>query len=157
MHGVQNVQFLQLPLSKAYKHLGNQICVPHALLGIVNMLNCLHKFPTKLDVAMVIERFLQNKTNISNLHAISTQSGFLVSGQPIDIDDGQVKIIESFRADLMQGTIPVGQAWTTLGLQPMSQVENAPEPEVPGTVPFPLFEPVQICTSGRTLEAWIPF
>eukprot|EP00435_Cladocopium_sp_Y103_P049525 s1111_g15.t1 len=149
MHGVKNKQMLLHPFEKAFKHLGNQICVPHALVGIVNMLNCLKKGPGILQVDEVIAQFLDSRITAASVHTCRTGQGIVVAGQAVELSPVQHFHVQNFHQDLVEGSIPHGHVWTIDGLQEISTEH------VPPTIPFPTFEKTQLCISGLTYEIWI--
>lgn len=155
LHGVQNKQMLMLPFEKAFKHLGNQICVPHALLGLANMLNCLRKTPKVLNVSGVIEAFLSDRITVDSLHVCHTSQGVIAAGNPIELDSLQQLNIEQFHQGLEEGTIPHGKVWTIAGFQSVDAQIHEDETTIPATIAFPTFEKVHICVSGQTHEIWI--
>eukprot|EP00435_Cladocopium_sp_Y103_P067513 s251_g30.t1 len=81
MHGTQGQHFIDANREIAYRHLGNQICTPHALVTLANLLNCLGEVSSKIDVASLISNFIANRNTMSNLHVYPTKAGTLVSGE----------------------------------------------------------------------------
>ena len=160
MHGTQGQFFIHDKWEIAYRHLGNQICTPHALLTIANMLNCLGKVDKTIAVTDVIANFINQRNTVENLHLQHTSIGTLVAGKAMHLSDQQIKNIEGFHQGLVDGHVPFDHAWSIDGFQMLGTQCPIPKDSrhdwgVSPTLPFVPFEKLQICVSGEILEAWV--
>ena len=93
MHGAHGQQFFMKDWVKAYRHVGNQICTPHALLIITNILNCLDKVPQGFDASEVIQDFISSRNKASEIAVTETQAGFLAHNAHKILSDEQKRHI----------------------------------------------------------------
>ena len=155
MHGAHGQQFFMKDWVKAYRHVGNQICTPHALLIITNILNCLDKVPQGFDASEVIQDFISSRNKASEIAVTETQAGFLAHNAHKILSDEQKRHIENFQSGLYDGTIPHDVFWNLNGFQSCNAIILDDTVDLALTAPMPIFEKVTICTAGLTFEVFI--
>eukprot|EP00435_Cladocopium_sp_Y103_P034119 s1286_g8.t1 len=159
MHATQGQFFIHKKWDVAFRHLGNQICTPHALLTLANAVNCLQKVSHKIPVANMIADFISNRVQLSNLHTCHTAVGMLVAGTPIALTSVQIKNIEEFHLGLHEDSVPHGLTWSIDGFLPIvtpvpvnsDMMPFSPSP----TMSFVPFQKLKICVDGCMFEAWV--
>eukprot|EP00435_Cladocopium_sp_Y103_P072326 s1543_g39.t3 len=137
----------------AFRHLGNQICPPHAILVLANALNCLGKIESKLDVAACVSDFVKCRIVSASLRYRICQSGILASDDVHGLSDEHLSNIDHFHQGLVSGFIPDGLAWTTDGFQPFALDDL--NPDVLPTAPFPTYEKITLHFGNEVFEALV--
>eukprot|EP00435_Cladocopium_sp_Y103_P028682 s1479_g7.t1 len=155
MHAAHGKQFFMHQWDKAYRHVGNQICTPHALLVISNVLNCLHKVPQKIDPARMIANFVDNRNTAQDIKLIRTQSGDLACPTEYALTNDQIHNLNTFHSGLCDGTIPDQMQWTIDGFAELQKIAPTEPDDIAPTAPFAVFHTVQVCTQGRTFQAFV--
>eukprot|EP00435_Cladocopium_sp_Y103_P043006 s66_g12.t1 len=154
LHATHGKQFFLEEWEQSYKHIGNQICPAHALLILVNAMNCLHKVPQKLETPEVIEKFIQTRNTATSIHLIHTTEGILACPLDHNLTDVQKHNLETFRTNLCHGTVPDDQVWTIDGFVKCHTDEHA-NTNIEPTMPFAVFRTVQMCTQGLSFQVQI--
>ena len=139
MHTFLGSQLIDKDWKLAYKHLGNQITIPHALLMLVNGLACMPTRYPSLSLSDLVQ-FLQDRhVTASTAHFTSLDSGVYVSGFPLAILDSQKTQIDSFW-DRVGHQLPHGFFWTLDGFQPIVSLDSVDS----GLVSAPSFAGTQV-------------
>eukprot|EP00435_Cladocopium_sp_Y103_P074572 s105_g49.t1 len=136
MHAAYGSHFVLNEWEKAYRHLGNQICAPHAVLTLANALNCLDKFPDFIDPAEAIKTLILHRVRASNLHVADLSIGQLISGQHLDLTDTHKANIAAFYDMIQNDALPAGHLWTFDGFSQIDQLVHV-KTTIPA-LPFPL-------------------
>lgn len=129
-HGLCTRQFVHGDWSIAWKHAGNQISVPHALLMLTNMLRMAFS-SDDLQVPRVLKEFHQDHLKADDLCIVQCSQGQIVSKYPLGWSEKQFDNIENFRTCLKNGNIPEGLAWSINGLEPYKTQEGQIVASVP--------------------------
>ena len=141
---------------EAYRHLGNQITVPHAVLLLVNALNFLGRSDHPIQIEDVMKRLIDQHVTADNMHFMHTLVGVLVSGRPIGLTVDQVNQIELFGTSI-PSEFPTDQVWTCDGFAPLldlavGHVSHASV--VDHTQAFLVFLPV-VCIGRPLMRVWV--
>eukprot|EP00435_Cladocopium_sp_Y103_P011472 s3705_g3.t1 len=153
LHGAFGKFFMNHDWETAYRHIGNQICPPHALLIMANSLNCLGKVEHKCCVSQIIFDFIQSRVCATTLKYCRLATGVLASDSEEQLTQTQIHEIDRFQQGLTDATIPEGKVWTKNGYENLAL--NDPVIEVPATVPFPVFEKTALCVNGQMFFAMV--
>ena len=170
MHAMVGNQLILEPWPKAYKHIGNQISVPHALLMLLNALEYLPNKDVSLDFQEIFRQLQIQHVTVGNAHITQLSLGLFVSDSPFALVDSQIRHIQDFW-QIVQGVLPDNQSWSINGfcwlMQPQAPVAAALDFPLAPTQAFVVFLPatfidrplakVQIASDLDTLDlghAW---
>ena len=109
LHCAVGFHFIPSDWCKAWRFLGNQICVPHALLLLANTFRMMPSRCIQHSVESAFQQMLQLRLSAGTCSMSVIDAGHFVSNQPIQFDTSLLQAIR----ELVQNTfeIPVGQCW----------------------------------------------
>ena len=125
MHSFLGSQFLDDDWKLAYKFLGNQITIPHALLLLVNAVACLPDRAPAPSLQDLLQQLQMHHVTSETVHVTILRNGLFVACDPLAVLPQQVQNIEDFWT---QGgfQIPLGHVWSIEGL---SRFDAHPAPQ----------------------------
>ena len=136
LHGSFHSVFLAADWTISRLHLGNQICVPHALLLVANALRQIPSRARAFDFGDLWNFFQNNRLTFKSCFLLFVPQGLLVTDRHVILSDLQKEAIDLFQQGLVHNQLPQGQAWTRngfVGLRELLDAEIAksiPEVEV---------------------------
>ena len=124
--------FIHFDWKQAYKHLGNQIAIGHALLALVNAYNFLHFQQTPIVLQEVIDFATKHRITASNSRIVSCAYGSFIA----KTDLIPAATCDNFRSAVDQlfafgSAMPADSLWTFQGTQQISQVGQVGSPISP--------------------------
>ena len=144
LHGTVGRHHIPDTWKDAYHILGNQISTGHAMIALVNGINCLSGSDTPLDLHQVVQNFLNHKMTVSNCHLRRIPSGLLVADAPIHLTECQLDNIRNFQSRIESMRLPKGAMWTVDGFaSDLSQIRDPTDP-VLDVFPSPISPPSEI-------------
>ena len=145
LHGFVGSHFILADWVTAYRHIGNQICVPHALFMLVQAVNWIPERSTRLDFKEVITKLHDSHITASSMHTVETNVGIFISDSPFPLLPGQQENIEQFWTKVSTGALPKGTYWTLDGFAPLQedQALAVQDSQIAATVAFPQLLPVE--------------
>ena len=111
MHSFTGQQFLSDTWSVAYKHVGNQISIPHSILMLFNALNLIPGKLEDITLDFFIERLLQEHVTCATMHVTRLSAGLMVSDAPFAILSHQHEFIDNFWSTVTDA-LPLGLSWS---------------------------------------------
>ena len=119
LHTHVGSHLVALDWKTAFRHVGNQICVPHALLVLTQAINWIPGKANYLDVDQVLQALHRCRVTCDNMHASETALGVFVSEFPMALLPAQKEHLEGFWTFLDGGKLPSGFGWTLDGFVPI--------------------------------------
>ena len=143
MHCFTGSHLIATDGTSAYKHVGNMICTPHALLMLTEALNWLPHRAIAVDLNQVIQRLHDMHVTADSMHTIELKAGTHVSQHPIALLPSQIEFLDSYwGTDHGKHELPDGFLWTLNGLLPMVEcprtltIEDSPIDLIQDSVEF---------------------
>ncbi len=125
----------------AYKFLGNQISLAHAIPALVNVFNQLPFFDFNMNLDQVFQKALERRITVANMIQLPLAGGILVAHQDVDLTkfSGQVeKFIDEMIAHDLQ-PFPDDSFWYFMGFHLLGELkqDSTPSPISPTDVVEP--------------------
>ena len=177
LHVVYKVAFIPEDWQLAWKYLGNQIAIPHALITLVNALGFFSQIP-KLNIDEVFAKMHEVKLTQSNLSMTKGCMGIVISDGTTNLESYEHDNIQAFHERCGVSMMPPGQYWDTNGFHDLPLPKESPQPEmhhenvtafevsddilsgkieeheVPATIPIINLQKGMVKTSYGQLEFW---
>ena len=115
LHGACGNFFLSSNWEITRMHLGNQICVPHALLLISNALALIPSRCVAFTMEDLWTFFQEKRLTLQRSFLRTTDVGMFVSGSPIDIKDDELISLQDFFNHIQHDRLAPGKAWSLKG------------------------------------------
>ncbi len=112
LHSVVGKFFLPADLNLAWKFLGNQICPPHALLLLANVIRMMPSRVGKISVEKVFQTLHNNRLSACNSFLLSTSFGMFVSPEHLTLTERELASMSEFELMAKKGRLPPGHFWT---------------------------------------------
>ena len=121
--------------------IGNQICVPHALLLISNALRQIPSRANPFVVDELWQYFHAHRLTFKSCFLLYLPQGLLVTDEHVLLSDGEKEAIDAFQSGLIHDRLPPSQAWLRSGFVNLREFLDA---EVAKRVSMEGFLPSQI-------------
>ena len=112
--------------TKAFRYLGNQIAVPHAILALTNALRIMERIPQSVQVDHVLQFAIQNRVTADNMIFFPGHNGVFIAhkdftplGSKLETE-AAVAQLHSFGPRFL----PDDSFWSFDGIQPLSDLLN---------------------------------
>ena len=133
LHCAVGFHFIPSDWTKAWKFLGNQICVPHALLLLSNVFRMMPTRCTQFSVESAFQKMTKMRLSAGSCFVTAMDAGHFVSDQPIEM---HTILLDAVRAFMDQNfTVPAGKCWLLEkgGLCEIEELPRHPDPlsEIP--------------------------
>ena len=115
LHGSCKSVFLAADWVTSRLHLGNQICVPHALLLIANALRLIPSRTQAFKLEDMWNHFYDTRLTFKSCFLLYVPQGLLVSDTHVLLADHEKDAIAKFHQNLVHNQLPTGQAWSREG------------------------------------------
>ena len=115
MHSFTGKQMILEHWPDSYRHIGNQICIPHALFGIVSAIGCLPTRCVPISVHDALSLLHDKHVTFDSVHFVDTLLGRLVSGTPSPLTSAQQDNLERFWTFLEGFHLPPLTSWSLEG------------------------------------------
>ena len=144
MHAFVGKHLVSDNWSDAYRHIGNQICIPHALLALANVFFAYHDRSPLPSIEVIFSKLHDKHVTFSSACITVTKVGLLVADGLFALLEGQQSHLETFWSQIVNEQLPVDSFWTLDGFQKIvndtivTEVSSSPEP----TMSFLVFRPV---------------
>ena len=175
LHVVYKIVFLPEDWTLAWKYLGNQTAIPHALITLVNALAFFKHIPS-LNIKEVLDRMHKVKLTQSSMTLTKGCMGIVISDGSVNLDNEEHENIKKFHDECRDCIMPDGKFWDTKGFHNLpltkneSMVQSTPKKEeeldktetenqidtqeIPCTVPFVTLLKGKLETSYGHLNFW---
>eukprot|EP00438_Fugacium_kawagutii_P015445 Skav221577 [mRNA] locus=scaffold1376:1142356:1146159:- [translate_table: standard] len=164
LHGQVEQVHLPSDFNLAWRFVGNFISTPHALLAIMHAVNMLPTRVAGVEIADVIQKFLDSRIRASSVQCHTFPRGWIFSKQTTcEVPRG---IFDSFWGHISGCSVPDGLFWNFQGwqeLQPLreqtipsqiTELDPIEDEEIPNTAYFvPMLKGV-IVTATSTFHFW---
>ena len=113
--------------TRAYRYLGNQIAIPHAILAITNALRILEKIPATVQVDHLLQRAKESRITADNMILCVGHNGMFIAHKDV-VPLGSTSSAEAAVAQLHAlgpRFLPDHSFWDFDGIQPLSDLSKS--------------------------------
>ena len=114
--------------TRAYRFLGNQIAIPHAILLITNALRILRKIPPSVQVEQIIQCAKDSRVTVDNMILYQGHNGLFIAHKDF-VPQGSTLASQAAVAQLHSfgpTFLPDNTFWDFEGIQPLSNLLHCP-------------------------------
>ena len=109
LHCAVGFNFISADWKKSWKFLGNQICVPHALLLLANTFRMMPERCIQCSVESAFQQMLKSRIAAGSCYISAIDAGHFVSDQPVSLTDSELQAVRSLVQDNF--SLPSGVCW----------------------------------------------
>ncbi len=122
LHRATGFHFIPHDWSLAWRFLGNQICVPHALLLLANAFKMMPQRAGTVSIQEIFQCMQQHCLRVDTLFFQETLLGHFVSELPVHVEASTLEHIARFGMCVSQDRLKTGHYWTLHSSGPWTSV-----------------------------------